>query len=579
MIHALNTNEADWPASTRQSWPQTASTGAAIAGASRILAVSAGEDTYQYLRRLLDQTGAGTFRLHRAAALDKPLEAIPGDVPDAYLIDVPGGTAPGCTTHAVIARTQRHAPVIVIAQRSNPDLEARVMSAGAAGFLVKAELGPKLLVRSVHHAIERWRLEQALGACQRRFEDIAEVATDWLWEMDEDLRMTFVSPRIGEITGFVPACAIGKTRWEFLDIDLEHDSHWARHKADLDARRPFRNFCYSSTNPDGRTFHFKLNGKPVFDPPGVFRGYRGTGTDMTAEVESGHRVQDAESQLLRAQKLESIGQIAAGIAHEINTPTQYVGDNIRFLLDAFGDLLAANKALRTLLAAARDGTLTADRVVAAEHVLDDTDIEYLGEEVPEAIEQSLEGVRRITRIVGAMKEFSHPGSKDKECADLNRIVDSTLTVASNEWKYVANLKLDLDPSLPLVPCYPPALGQVVLNLVVNAAHAIADVVGADSTERGRLGVSTRQVDGRAEIRISDTGTGIPETVRTRIFDPFFTTKEVGKGTGQGLAISHSTIVDQHGGNLYFETETGTGTTFIIRLPLEVAGVAGEGLAP
>jgi signal transduction histidine kinase len=188
-------------------------------------------------------------------------------------------------------------------------------------------------------------------------------------------------------------------------------------------------------------------------------------------------------------------------------------------------------------------------------------------EVPQAIQQSLQGIGRVTTIVRAMKEFSHPGSEEKSDTDLNRAIETTITVARNEWKYVAEVVTDFDPALPLVRCLPGEINQVILNLIVNAAHAIADVVENNGKSKGTITIRTRSQGDRVEIRVSDTGTGIPETIRAKIFDPFFTTKGVGKGTGQGLAIAHSVIVDKHGGTISCETEVGKGTTFVIRLPL------------
>ena len=197
----------------------------------------------------------------------------------------------------------------------------------------------------------------------------------------------------------------------------------------------------------------------------------------------------------------------------------------------------------------------------------DVDTGYLLDEIPKAIDQTLEGITRVATIVGAMKEFSHPDMKEKILLDLNHAINSTITVARNEWKYVAEMKTEFDPSLPLISCLPGEFNQVILNLIVNAAHAIADVVKKGISEKGTITVKTQNCSEWIEIRIQDSGTGIPEKVRSRIFDPFFTTKEIGKGTGQGLAIARSVIVDKHGGSIHFETEEGNGTTFIIRLPL------------
>ena len=292
--------------------------------------------------------------------------------------------------------------------------------------------------------------------------------------------------------------------------------------------------------------------------------------DITQRKAGERERQRMEVQLRHGQKLEAIGQLAAGIAHEINTPTQFISDNTRFVQGAFEDidrLLARYDGLLHEEAGRSPGILARAAEAAAT-----ADLSYLREEVPRAIRQSLEGLGRVTRIVRAMKDFSHPGSEEKLPVDLNATIESTVTVASNEWKYVAEVKTDFDAGLPPVPCYPGQLNQVVLNLLVNAAHAIGDKVqpGGGGGEKGTITLSTRLQGDHVEIRVSDTGTGIPESCRGRVFDPFFTTKEAGKGTGQGLAIAHAVIVERHGGTIAFESETGRGTTFVIRLPLRPA---------
>jgi signal transduction histidine kinase len=273
-----------------------------------------------------------------------------------------------------------------------------------------------------------------------------------------------------------------------------------------------------------------------------------------------------EGQLHQAQKLESVGQLASGIAHEINTPTQYIGDNVRFLKDAFQDLKNLLENHEKLLQAAKNNSLSRETIQDVAAAVERVDTSYLLEEIPKAIDQTLEGVSRVAALVSAMKEFSHPDTKEKVMLDLNHAINSTITVARNEWKYVADLETEFDPSLPPVSCLPGEFNQVILNLIVNAAHAISDVVKNGGPEKGKITVQTRNYSEWAEIRIQDTGTGIPEKAQSRIFDPFFTTKEIGKGTGQGLSIARSVIVDKHGGSLHFETEEGKGTTFIIRIP-------------
>jgi signal transduction histidine kinase len=273
-----------------------------------------------------------------------------------------------------------------------------------------------------------------------------------------------------------------------------------------------------------------------------------------------------EIQLRQAQKLESIGQLAAGIAHEINTPTQYIGDNAIFLRQAFQDLWGLVEPIQRMLAGARDGAGPDHLVAAARQALEQADLGFFAEEIPLAINESLEGIRRISRIVGAMKDFSHPAATSRTPTDLNRAVESTTLVCRGEWKYVAELELDLAPELAPVPCFPDEINQVILNLVINAAHAIGEAQRTSQGGKGLIRISTRAVDGCAQLSIADTGCGIPEAIRSRIFDPFFTTKPVGQGTGQGLAIAYAVITEQHGGTIALESEVGKGTTFTLRLP-------------
>jgi PAS domain S-box-containing protein len=271
-----------------------------------------------------------------------------------------------------------------------------------------------------------------------------------------------------------------------------------------------------------------------------------------------------EMELHQAQKLESVGRLAAGIAHEINTPIQFVGDNTRFLREACASLtqmLQQYRQLRDAAFSGEPGRALAEQLAGAEK---EADIDYLVEEIPKAIAQSLDGVARVATLVRAMKVFAHP-NRERAAADINEALLSTLTVASNELKYVANVETEFG-DLPLVICNIGELNQVFLNLLVNAAHAFGDA-GKDTSQKGLIKVRTSLEAGAVVISISDTGSGIPKDIRDKIFDPFFTTKDIGRGTGQGLAIARSVVVDRHGGTLTFTSEVGKGTTFYVRLPL------------
>ncbi len=267
-----------------------------------------------------------------------------------------------------------------------------------------------------------------------------------------------------------------------------------------------------------------------------------------------------ELELRQAQKLESVGRLAAGVAHEINTPVQFVNDSVHFLSEGVNDLSRLIGCYRTALAA-----LPAEARRPCEELEEDIELSYLLEKLPSAIDRSIDGLGRVATIVRSMKEFAHPDSSEKADADINQAIQSTLVIARNEYKYVADLKTDFG-DLPMVPVYLSELNQAVLNIVVNAAHAIADKVeGTD--KRGLITVKTRKVADDIVISISDTGGGIPEDIREKIFDPFFTTKEVGKGTGQGLGVVHSVVVEKHQGRIELETQPDVGTTFHLHIPV------------
>ncbi len=280
-------------------------------------------------------------------------------------------------------------------------------------------------------------------------------------------------------------------------------------------------------------------------------------------------LRQAQSQLLQAQKMESIGQLAAGIAHEINTPTQYVADNIGFIGMATTSLMTLLDTTLKVVDAARQGQQPAEGLVAeVDAAVKKAKLDYLRRQIPEALAQSKEGLEHVARIVSAMKEFAHPSNGGKEMLDIREVINTTVTVARSEWKYVAELETRYADDLPEVPCMRDMIGQAILNLVVNAAHAVADTLQSGVREKGKIRILVKRAgEQHIAISVADDGGGIPEAIRGRIFDPFFTTKPVGKGTGQGLAIVYSTVVDKHGGEIRCDSEVGRGTCFTMRLPI------------
>jgi len=490
------------------------------------------------------------------------MEKLRGDRFDVALVDL---VMPGMDGFALLqAMAEADIPTVpVVLSGHGAEADRReAMRLGAFDFLEKPP-DPRTLERTITRAVQyatTLRRAHDTEVMARNLQAIFDALPDFIVIVDRDGMIVQLNRAVLDQLGTSKEVVIGQDCHKTL-CGNEHPRETCPFREVLPAAR-----AQPPKQPQrlwGRLLH--IISSRLQNASDEYWGVMYTARDVTAQVE-------IETQLRQAQKLESIGQLAAGIAHEINTPTQYVGDNTRFLQDSFADLIRLVRQYRQLVEAVNKEKETgaAELLSQIKQAEREVDLDYLMEEIPRAIEQSLDGVERVTRIVRAMKEFSHPASREKTPVNINKAIQSTITVSRNEWKYVAEMATDFDPTLPLVPAYEADLNQTVLNLIVNAAHAIAGVVGEGSKEKGRIIVSTRQDGEWAEIRIADTGGGIPESIRERLFDPFFTTKEVGKGTGQGLAIARSIVVDKHGGTINFETEIGSGTTFIIRLPISTS---------
>jgi PAS domain S-box-containing protein len=318
--------------------------------------------------------------------------------------------------------------------------------------------------------------------------------------------------------------------------------------------------------PDGEELWLRAAETAVRSDDGTL-SIQGILTNVTARKTAEFERDRMELDLRLAQKLESVGQLAAGVAHEINTPIQFVGDTVRFLDDAFGDVTALLEQYGRLHHAAREGRVDDELLEETAAAEDHADVDYLAERVPQAFGRANDGIARIAGIVGAMRAFAHPPTSEKAPVDINEALRTTLIVAANEYRYTADVETDF-ADLPPVVCDAGDMNQVFLNLVVNAAHAIQDVVG-DTGERGTITIGTRTEGPEAVITVGDTGPGIPADIVNRVFDPFFTTKEIGRGTGQGLALVRSIVADKHEGHVTVHTSVGGGTTLEIRLPLDV----------
>jgi PAS domain S-box-containing protein len=403
--------------------------------------------------------------------------------------------------------------------------------------------------------------EQSLMESEERFRSIFDQAPIGILCLDACGRITDANRALCEIVGKPRDELDGSLQADLFDQAPEPTTPPARDRADqsLPELRPRPRRV---RRPDGTVRVVQVNDVVVNDKEGGSHAVVATVEDIT------DRLRLAED-LRQAQQMEALGQLAGGIAHEINTPTQFISDNLSFLTDIWGPVLQLLAASSNAVARLREGGAPDDVAATLEQGCQEADLDFVRAEVPTALSQSKEGIERVATIVRAMKAFGRPDPSEPEPMDINRVVTYALTMARNELKYVAEVTTDLGP-LPTVSCFPGAIGQVVINLVVNAAYAVGE--SRDRTgERGEIKVKTWSEGDRVALSVSDTGPGIPPDVLPRIFQPFFTTKPFGRGSGQGLAMAWATVVDRHAGRIEVAT-SGAGTTFTITLP--VAGPIG-----
>jgi PAS domain S-box-containing protein len=379
---------------------------------------------------------------------------------------------------------------------------------------------------------------------------------------DKRGKIEYVNPYFEKITGYSAAEAVGQNP-RILKSGHQPPEFYQEMWETISEGREWGGEI-QNLRKNGELYWERATISAIRDEKGQITHYVTVNEDITErkQAEAQHQEEEAQSQL--AQKLQSVGMLAAGVAHEINTPTQYITDNTRFLTDTINQLFKVIACYRAHFASRPECAENFKEVAAVEK---ENELEYLLVEIPRSLEQSLEGLGRISRIVSSLKEFSHPNSEAKTGADLNKAIETTVAVSRHEWKYVADVLTELDPKLPQVECILDEFNQAVLNLVINATHAIDDAIKKHGAKRGTITIRTRQEPGWVVTEVEDTGTGIPPEVRDKIFDPFFTTKGIGKGTGQGLAIVQAVIVKGHGGRVDFTTEMGKGTTFRMYLPL------------
>ena len=448
--------------------------------------------------------------------------------------------------------------ILVTSLGSKEDIVEGLQS-GADDYITKPVHGGELRVRlrAAERLLKAW---EAIARSEAQTRAILDSAGDAVLVVDRTGLIGYANPRAHLLLGRQAQELVGASFYDFMPTESEHAlvTHLLR---DLEAQpgpiARSNRVELTVKRVDGQTATVSLAGNFRHSQPDAISIFM---TDVSEQKR-------LELQLQHARKLEAVGQLAAGIAHEINTPVQFVGDSITYLEQSFEDFNSLIGTYDSIIGALPPSTLTQAQEEELEDAREEADLEYQQAQMPKAFGRTQEGLSRVARIVQAMKEFSRKDATlGVEPADLNRALESTLVVAQNEYRYVADVDREYN-DLPPVQCNLGDLNQVFLNLIVNASHAIADA-NEGTQNRGLIRVTTH-VSGQEWVRIdiADTGTGIPESARDRIFEPFYTTKEVGQGTGQGLAIAHSIVVEKHQGKLEFKTKMGTGTTFSIHLPV------------
>lgn len=385
---------------------------------------------------------------------------------------------------------------------------------------------------------------------------VLETVKDAVLAVDEHGMLRYASPAAVRIVGRPIDDVLGCPIEEVLKLPTGADANPIRGCLRDGVARKGRDDVTELSKGNGRSLEFdtlplKLDGKVA----GAL-----VALNTSAEPDS------PTAQCVNAQKLEGLGRIAAGIAHEINTPTQYVNDNVHYLCDALAVLGELVRAGERIVDCSNRGEAVEDAIAELAAKTEQSGVADFEREIPDALEQTLEGLGRINRIAGALREFLHPAGDEKTVSNINRVIENAVAVCRNEWRYVAEVELDFDEGLPSVSCWIHEFSQVILNLVTNAAHSIADRIAGSPGETGRITITTRKRDEFAEIRVCDDGVGISSDLLQAIFAPFFTTKTTGKGTGQGLALAQSVIVDKHGGSIHADSVMGEGAVFTILLP-------------
>ena len=485
------------------------------------------------------------------------LKGIGQQLPDLILLDIDmpqGMNGFEVCRHLKSDDILKDIPIIFLSGAADAKNKVKGFELGAKDYIPKPVLPGELIARVKTHLVSS-QLEKDLKRSEAKYKSMMEAMMDCVYIISPEGIVEYMNPvmikRIGKET-------VGET-CHCVFQGLNQPCEWCEFGKALTDKSMGIHFV---SPMDQQRYH--MTHMPIYHD----KGRVSTMVVMRDETEYWNTLEAkkrSEYELMQAQKMKSIAQLATGLAHEINTPIQYSIDNMGFLATAFSELIAAAKAAQDLLDAVKSGEVAQGLVEKIERILEKADLEYHGEEIPLAIQQSIEGENQVATIVQSMKEFSKPG-EEKVLTDINHALENTITISRNEWKSVSEVISEFD-TLPLVSCWPNEINQVFLNLIINAAETIENAIGKAPKTKGQIHIKTQNKGTFVQISFRDTGVGISNENQPRVFDPFFTTKEVGEGTGQGLYVSYNVIEKKHKGKLQCNSEPGKGSTFIVSLPV------------
>jgi len=496
---------------------------------------------------------------------DEAIEAVKRNQPDLIIMDIVlKGEIDGIES-ALVIKKNFDIPFIFLTGSTDDLNNKRIRKTGYYSYLTKP-FKEKDLFYSIDSSLHKHRAKKLMKESENRLNSayneidaiLASLSTFLIGVSSKD-RITHWNSIAEKTFNIKAEECIGKP---FLTIPIKLD--WSKIYMGIadsisnDTTVKLKNINY--INKKGAKAFLEITINRIRDKDNFFKGFLLSGEDITKK-------KHLEMQLAQAQKLESIGLLASGIAHEINTPLQYITDNLYYFKESFSPILQLITKIVKLVDINKIGNPIQSVTEDIHGFININDISYLVEEIPKAIDQSIEGLSHVAKIVQSMKRFAHPGGNNKVSADINRLIRDTVTISRNEWKYATDVKTEFDDTLPSINCFPGEINQVILNLIVNAAHAIDDKAIKGTREKGIIKIITEKKGKYIIIKIKDNGKGIPNNIQKKIFDPFFTTKTVNKGTGQGLPIVYNIITKNHNGKISFRSKEGMGTIFVIKLPV------------